>query len=302
MSVNLIKRGFSMFEKIIGIILSVLTFVSSTIFGATPKYEVFSDIAYGSGERNVMDIYVPAKAYEKEANGCILFIHGGSWSSGSKDEMMGECVALANEGYITATMSYTLINDENRDTYSVMTVLDEISSAIEEIKKFSDEKGLNITKLATSGYSAGAHLSMLYSYSRPEKSAIPLAFAANKVGPSDFTTEAWGEAGPRIAKMLAGAALTEQYINEGKEKELIELVSPVAYINENSIPSLLAYGGKDKTVPVGNADSVKNTFEEAGATYDFILFPFSDHILIFAPFSSVQYNLKLKDYCNKYFP
>ncbi|MBO5937542.1 MAG: alpha/beta hydrolase [Clostridia bacterium] len=291
-----------MFEKIIGIILSVLTMVGSTVLGITPKYEVFSDIAYGTGERNVMDIYVPAKAYEKEANGCILFIHGGSWSSGSKDEMMGECVALANEGYITATMSYTLINDENRDTYSVMTVLDEITLAIEAIKKFSDEKGLNITKLASSGYSAGAHLSMLYSYSRPEESAIPLAFAANKVGPSDFTTEAWGEAGPRIAKMLAGTALTEQYMNNGKEKELIELVSPVYYVKENSIPSLLAYGGKDKTVPVGNADSVKKAFEESGATFDFILFPFSDHILIFAPFSSVQYNLKLKDYCNKYFP
>ena len=292
-----------MFEKIIGIILAILSFVSSTFLGGTPKYEVFSNIAYSTAsERNVMDIYVPAEAYEKEENGCILFIHGGSWSSGSKDEMLGECVALANEGYITATMSYTLITDDNRDTYSVMTVLDEISLAIEEIKRFSEEKGLNITKLATSGYSAGGHLSMLYSYSRADESAIPLAFAANKVGPSDFTTEAWGEAGPRIAKMLAGTAITDQYMQEGKEKELIDLVSPVAYINENSIPSLFDYGGKDKTVPVGNAESVKKAFEESGAVYDFILFPFSDHILIFTPFSSVQYNAKLKEYCNKYFP
>lgn len=291
-----------MFEKIVGIIMAILTFVSTTFMGETAKYEAFTNISYGAGERNVIDIYVPAEAYEKEANGCILFIHGGSWSSGNKDEMLGECVALADEGYITATMSYTLINDENRDTYSVMTVLDEITQAIDAIKKFSDEKGLNITKLATSGYSAGAHLSMLYSYSRPEESAIPLVFAANKVGPSDFTTEAWGEAGPRIAKMLAGTALTEQYMSQGKEKELIELVSPVYYVNENSIPSLFAYGGKDKTVPVGNADSVKNAFEKAGAVHDFILFPYSDHILIFTPFSSVQYNFKLKDYCNKYFP
>ncbi len=292
-----------MFEKIIGIIMAILTFVSSTFLGGTPKYEVFSDIAYSTAsERNVMDIYVPAEAYEKEENGCILFIHGGSWSSGSKEEMLGECVALANEGYITATMSYTLITDDNRDTYSVMTVLDEISLAIEEIKRFSEEKGLNITKMATSGYSAGAHLSMLYSYSRADESAIPLAFAANKVGPSDFTTEAWGEAGPRIAKMLAGTEITNQYMQEGKEKELIELVSPSSYINENSIPSLFAYGGKDKTVPIGNAESVKKAFEESGAVHDYILFPYSDHILIFTPISSVRYNIKLKEYCNKYFP
>ena len=291
-----------MYEKIMGIVMAILAFVSTTVFGGTPKYEVFYNISYGAGERNVIDIYVPAEVYEKDANGCILFIHGGSWSSGSKEEMLGECVALANRGYITATMSYTLINDENRDTYSVMTVLDEITQAVEAIKKFSDEKGLNITKLATSGYSAGAHLSMLYSYARPEESAIPLAFAANKVGPSDFTTEAWGEAGPRIAKMLAGTAITEQYMNEGKEKELIELVSPVYYVKESSIPSLFAYGGKDKTVPVGNANSVKKAFEDSGAVYDFILFPYSDHILIFTPFSSVQYNSKLMEYCNKYFP
>lgn len=292
-----------MFEKIIGFILAILTVVSSTFLGGTAKYEAFSNLAYSTAsERNVIDIYVPAEAYEREENGCILFIHGGSWSSGSKEEMIGECVTLASEGYITATMSYTLINEENKDTYSVMTVLDEISMAIEEIKRFSDEKGLNITKLATSGYSAGAHLSMLYSYSRADQSAISLAFAANKVGPSDFSTEAWGEAGPRIAKMLAGSKLTEQYMKEGKEKELIELVSPVSYINENSIPSLLAYGGEDKTVPVGNAESVKNAFEESGAVYDFILFPYSDHILIFAPYSSMKYNIKLSEYCEKYFP
>ena len=292
-----------MFEKIIGIVLAIVTFVSSTFLGVAPKYEVFSNIAYSdASERNVMDIYVPAEAYEREENGCILFIHGGSWSSGSKDEMLGECVALASEGYITATMSYTLINDENRDTYSVMTVLDEISLAIEAIKNFSDEKGLNITKMATSGYSAGAHLSMLYSYSRAQESAIPLAFAANKVGPSDFTTEAWGEAGPRIAQMLAGTEISNQYLQEGKEKELIELVSPSFYVNENSIPSLFAYGGKDKTVPIGNGESVKKAFEESGAVHDFILFPLSDHILIFTPVSSIKYNLKLKEYCNKYFP
>ena len=292
-----------MFEKIVGIVLAILTFVSSTFLGGTPKYEVFSNIAYSTAsERNVMDIYVPAEAYEKEENGCILFIHGGSWSSGSKDEMLGECVALANEGYIAATMSYTLITDDNTDTYSVMTVLDEISLAIEAIKRFSEEKGLNITKMATSGYSAGAHLSMLYSYSRADESAIPLAFAANKVGPSDFTTEAWGEAGPRIAKMLAGTEISNQYMQEGKEKELIELVSPVYYINENSIPSLLAYGGKDQTVPIGNAESVKKAFEESGAVYDYILFPFSDHILIFTPLSSLRYNIKLTEYCDKYFP
>ena len=286
-----------MFEKIIGIVLAIVTFFTSTFLGVAPKYEVFSNIAYSTAsERNIMDIYVPAEAYEREANGCILFIHGGSWSSGSKDEMMGECVALANDGYITATMSYTLITEENRNTYSVMNVLDEITLAIEAIKKFSEEKGLNITKLATSGYSAGAHLSMLYSYSCADKSPIPLAFAANKVGPSDFTTEAWGEAGPRIAQMLAGTEITEEYLKEGKEKELIELVSPSFYVSENSIPSLLAYGGKDKTVPVGNAESVKKAFEESGADFDFILFPLSDHILIFTPVSSVKYNLKLKEY------
>lgn len=183
-----------------------------------------------------------------------------------------------------------------------MTVLDEISLAIEAIKNFSDEKGLNITKMATSGYSAGAHLSMLYSYSRAQESAIPLAFAANKVAPSDFTTEAWGEAGPRIAQMLAGTEISNQYLQEGKEKELIELVSPSFYVNENSIPSLLAYGGKDKTVPIGNGESVKKAFEKSGAVHDFILFPLSDHILIFTPISALRYNAKLMEYCEKYFP
>lgn len=52
---------------------------------------------------------------------------------------------------------------------SGLMMVDEIGMAVQRIKKFSDNLGLNITKLATSGYSAGAHLSALYAYSRADE-------------------------------------------------------------------------------------------------------------------------------------
>ncbi len=43
---------------------------------------ILRDVAYGSGERTVLDIYVPSS--RKEALPVVFFVHGGVWASGEK--------------------------------------------------------------------------------------------------------------------------------------------------------------------------------------------------------------------------
>ena len=77
--------------------------------------------------------------------------------------MAAHCKELASKGYISATMSYSLCTAGAATDVTVYTMMDEITACIGAIRTFSDEKDLNITQLATSGYSAGGHISMLYS-------------------------------------------------------------------------------------------------------------------------------------------
>ena len=48
-----------------------------------------------------------------------------------------------------------------------------------------------IDKMATSGYSAGGHLALLYVYSRPDAAAVPVELVFEQVGSAVFTPELW---------------------------------------------------------------------------------------------------------------
>lgn len=286
-------------QRIIAVLLSSFS-VLSTFIGnlSNEEYEIYKDLAYGEAERNIMDIYVPDSAYENEHNGVILYIHVGSWTGGNKEDMASKAKRFAWKGYITASMNYTLYADGLFGKVTALTMCDEIGKAIEKIKAFSDEKELNITKLAVSGYSAGAHLSMLYGFSRADESAIELVFTANQVGPSDFHSEVWGSTG--LASMLSGIEITAEMTDTQKE-EVISLVSPTAYVTKDTVPSVLAYGGTDMIVPSDNAERIKAAFEATGATHSYILYPLSNHGLGLDPLCEMEYTNTVEEYCREYF-
>lgn len=295
-----------MLDKIMAFYMTVVTVLGSLlgIGSYSTDYTVYSDIVYSeASERNIMDMYIPAAAYERDENGFILFIHGGSWATGNKEDKAADCIEAAAKGYIAATMSFTLKSGETEADYSVDKVLDEIGLAIAKAKEFAAEKGINITKAATSGYSSGAHLSMMYCYSRADESPVEIAFTANRVGPSDFSVEAWGASGPSLARSLAGKEVVKRLTDEGREDEIIDYVSPVTYVTKDSVPSLFGYGALDVVVPAGNRESVLNAFKSAGAEYDFVFYPVSGHGLKLNHITPAakKYSKLLFEYCEKYF-
>lgn len=295
-----------MLDRILAVYMTIVTVLGSFLGlgGYNTDYEVFSDIVYSkASERNVLDLYIPRAAYSRKENGFLLFIHGGSWATGNKEDKAADCIEAAAKGYIAATMSFTLRSGETEESYAVDTVLDEIGLAVAKVKQFAAEKGIKITKVAPSGYSSGAHLAMMYSYARIKRSPVKIAFTANRVGPSDFSAEAWGKSGPALARSLAGKKVTERFIKEGREDEITAYVSPVTYVTKNSVPSLFGYGALDVVVPAGNRESMIAAFKNAGATYDYVFYPVSGHGLKLNHITPAarKYTAKLFEYCEKYF-
>ena len=66
---------------------------------------------YQKSELNYYDIYIPYSSLKRKNkfNGIILFIHGGGWEKGVKEDMEFYCSRYAKFGYITSTMNYTLL-------------------------------------------------------------------------------------------------------------------------------------------------------------------------------------------------
>lgn len=158
-------------------------------------YNINSGNDYQASKRtNNYDLYVPNSASKNDKHLVILFIHGGAWVSGFKNDVNGYVQEFAKKGYITATIKYTLLKramDDN--TLSIFRNLDEIDACIKSIKAALVDLGFDTTKtrLAIGGASSGAHLTMLYSYSRGDKAALPIKFLVDAVGPVDIKPDNW---------------------------------------------------------------------------------------------------------------
>lgn len=150
---------------------------------------------FGNTTKNNYDLYVPSNLNKNVKNTVILFIHGGAWISGFKTDVNEYVHEFAKTGYISATLKYTLLNkDMNDNSLSIFRNLDEIDSCIKSIKEvLVNDLGFDSTKLnlVIGGASSGAHLAMLYSYSRGEASALPIKFVIDAVGPVDIKTYSW---------------------------------------------------------------------------------------------------------------
>ena len=144
---------------------------------------------------NNFDLYVPEEAVKGEDQNVVLFIHGGAWISGLKTDVNPYVKLFANKGYISATIEYTLLSKEMNDSaLSVFRNLDEIDACVKTIKESLIDLGYTgKLNLVIGGASSGAHLAMLYSYSRKSTYPMDIKFIVDAVGPTDIQEYAWKE-------------------------------------------------------------------------------------------------------------
>lgn len=293
-------KGLKFFFIVLSSVLLLL--VTIALVNYFCGYEIHRDVRYGEKDMNLMDVYLPREAYTSENNGVILFIHGGSWSGGDKTDETIRCRMLASQGYIVANVNYTLWSEETADTYHVSLVLDELDAALLQVQEFAATRGIVIDKAATVGYSAGAHLAMLYAYSRGENAPIDIAFVASMAGPADISATVWGEdMAIRVARRLTGAEITHEMLRSGDADKLLASVSPVSFIDENTPPTLMMQGGADTVVPPANADSLVEKFTVNAVTYDYVHLKDSDHSLLQNPIKHAKFYGMLFHYCERYF-
>lgn len=286
---------------ILALIISLSCAVCIFIAGLFAGHRTVYDVSYGAKNCEKMDIYLPKRKIKSSEQGCVLFIHGGSWTGGDKAEEKLKCAYLANKGYICASMNYTLYSEESADKFSLDIIMDEIDAALIALCDFASERGITVTKAATAGYSAGAHLSLLYAYSRADSAPLEIVFASGMGGPADFDTEIWGDVSLTIAHRLAGVTLTKEELSSDYAREVLASVSPVTFITQNSPPSLFMYGGKDEIVSHKNGESLKRRLEQRGIEYKYVFQKNAGHGLIANPITRFSYNRALVDFCDKYF-
>ena len=290
-------------KRLIAIVIIVaLVLIALSAASCFVGLGVYKDVSYLDRDACSMDIYLPRGVGADTPRGVILFIHGGSWSGGDKSDEVLRCRLLASRGYVTASINYTLWTEETKHEYNVLGVLDEIDAALLKVKSFLSERGIEAEKVALAGYSAGAHLAMLYSYSRHTTAPLEVVFVSSMAGPTDISESAWGrDMAKRVGVRLTGVEITDEMLDSGEADSLLKSVSPTSYVTPDSPPTLIMHGGRDDVVPVANADLLIAALRENSVTYDYVYMNRSNHMLWQNPLAHVTYFGLLLDYCRTYF-
>lgn len=236
--------------------------------------EIYSNLDYENDNGNQYDLYIPSGLDKSENQYLILFIHGGSFNSGSKEDGESWCKYYATKGYITASVDYTLQN-QGKDA-SIYLMNEEIENAVTAIKQKTEELGYHIAGMAPCGVSAGGTLAMNLAYNG--NSAIPVKFVFQLAAPTYFAPSEWSllmkvdrlDSEEKFCKMMTGKEL-EDYDTE------IQNISPACIVNEDSVPSLIGYGLIDHCVPLSQKYYLIEVYARDNVMYDYIEFPKSNH-------------------------
>jgi acetyl esterase/lipase len=249
--------------------------VSAGKIPAELPYTLYQDLRYGSHERNVVDISIP----HGKAQGLILFIHGGIWMAGGK-ENRPVFLDLYRDRFVVAAMNHRYIDAATH----IPDLEDDVAAAVAYVEDFARRNtGGDPGKLILMGHSSGAHLAMLYAYKHHKTSPLPVAFCVDMAGPANmgdiaffynfkkmrmekfFYELAVKGAGYHIMK---GDITGEGYSESGRQ--LLASLSPITYAAADSPPTIIVHDVADRLVPYSNSAALNSVFNVYGQDHVFL--------------------------------
>lgn len=216
-----------------------------------------------------LDIYYPSIQPENNGYPVLIYLHGGGWATGSKQNITKGLFKetfekLVVHGFAVVSVNYRLTKHKSvvmRDC--IVDVMD----AVRYLSKNNRILGLDSNSIFVLGDSAGGQLAQMLTLADPSKfpgdSALfnyhyKMIAGVSWYGPSDFTrmelfqtddsTKNADRFGGRILKPDSDPSQKESFYKE---------ISPVYYLTPQSPPLYMMAAEDDTTIPVAHAYHMK---------------------------------------------
>ncbi len=221
-------------------------------------------------ERQKLDLYLPEKG--EGPFPLIIWIHGGGWQSGSKENCLPLRVGFVNKGFAVASINYRLSG------HAVFPAqIEDAKTAIRWLRAHALEYSIDPDRFGLWGSSAGGHLVALAGTSGEEKSfeVGPHLDVSSRVkavcdfyGPTDFLAFVTSPGYQRHADAFS----PESKLIGGPVKEHPEKaakLNPITYVSADDPPFLIVHGNQDAVVPIGQSRLLHTALLKAGVVVDF---------------------------------
>ena len=192
-------------------------------------------------ERNKLDLYVPAKADAPLP--LVVWIHGGSWRRGSKDNC--PVTWLLAKGYAVASINYRYLPQADFPAQ-----IHDCKAAIRWLRANAKKYNLDTARVGVMGASAGGHLAAL-------------------LGTSGGVKELEGDGG-NAAESSRVQAVIDLFGPIGMSFQDPAKGAVIPHITKDCPPFLILHGDADKTVTIGQSQRLTEALKKAGVEATFV--------------------------------
>ncbi|WP_406102254.1 alpha/beta hydrolase [Streptomyces sp. NBC_01003] len=237
---------------------------------------VLRGVPYGvlEGSRPLeLDLWLPPTPDAPRPSPVVLFVHGGAWRRGQRDDMGLHTRAwdptpferIAAAGFTVACVDYRLSGEA-----TFPAPLADLRTALRWLNVRATELGTDPRRTVVWGESAGGHLASLLALTHDEP---PLAGAVVWYGPADLTSardpfDPADAATPEA--LLLGAAPADA-------PELAGAASPLKNAHAGAPPFLVVHGEDDSMVACSHGRDLAAALSGAGASVELWTIPGADH-------------------------
>jgi len=231
------------------------------------------DIAFSSEHTAFrrIDVFLPSPRHANAR--CIVCIHGGGWTGGTRTGWHSVARYFCERGYVTASADYRLAPQ-----WAHPAQLEDVGLAMGWLRAHADEYGFARDMLAVLGSSAGGHLAaLLATPGRGRRSAAELQLPRPDAVPDAVVCYC-----PvlDVAEFAGGCPdLVEALLGRRAEDvpELCSEASPLARVTGEEPPFLLLHGDADDVVPPRQSIEMGRLLRAKGGRADVVILPGVGH-------------------------
>ena len=240
--------------------LGVLAFAAAFTFegqqthaNAQSSSRAVSSVIYGTHPRQQIDIYAPKDAVDDLP--VVLFVHGGGWSMGNRQNVEAKPRHFTRSNAIFASTGYRLVPH-----VSVEDQAKDIGAAVQSLVGQANTIGVDPTRVVLMGHSAGAHLAALVAtdpqYAGDAFGSIKGVILLDGAGYDIAAT--MDVAGPRRWQMYNAAF--------GSDPERQAALSPLTHVGGKDAPNWLALYVEQRRDSRVQSQALVNALIQAGST------------------------------------
>ena len=207
-----------------------------------------------------LHIFRPENHKSTDSRPCVVFFFGGGWVGGTPTPFYPHCRYFSSRGMVAICPEYRINSQHGTTPYECVK---DGKSAIRWVRTHAEELGIDPRRIAAGGGSAGGHV----------------AAAAGTVKkfdePSDETA---------ISPKPNALILFNPVFDNGPEgygydrvKEQWHEFSPMHNIDQETPPTIVFLGTKDKLIPVSTAEKYKDLMMKSGRRCDLHLYEGRPH-------------------------